>query len=401
MLPMRENPQSIEMLNPSHSSENIEGSKTSKTTVKQLIEMLFAKAGVTINGTKAWDILVHDERFFQRVFKDNSLGLGESYMDGWWDCPAIDQMIYKLLEAKIEQYIPFSPKLILQTIKCKLFNFQNKWRSKEVAEKHYDIGNNLYQAMLDKTMNYSCGYWKQASTLEEAQIHKMDLICRKLMLKPGLKLLDIGCGWGGLAKYAAENYGVDVTGVTISAPQKILADELCKGLPVHIHLRDYRDLSGKKFDRIVSVGMFEHVGYKNYPVFMEAAHKNLADDGIFLLHTIGGNSSQITGNEWIGKYIFPNGMLPSIEQIGSAIQDLFIMEDWHNFGVDYDKTLLAWYHNFNDHWHELKNSYGERFYRMWKYYLLSCAAGFRSRKTQLWQIVLTKNGLKKGFEVRT
>lgn len=245
-------------------------------------------------------------------------------------------------------------------------------------------------------MNYTCGYWKDVVTLEEAQIAKLDLTCRKLLLEPGMRLLDIGCGWGGLAKYAAENYGVKVVGITISKQQYELATERCKNLPVEIRFQDYRDVN-EKFDRIASLGMFEHVGYLNYRKYMQIVHQCLADDGLFLLHTIGSNESTTQAMPWIAKYIFPNGMLPSITQIGKATEKLFIMEDWQNLGIDYYKTLLAWHQNFNAHWSSLKANYDEKFFRMWNYYLLSCAGGFNTRMLQLWQIVFSK-GLKTRYD---
>jgi cyclopropane-fatty-acyl-phospholipid synthase len=266
-----------------------------------------------------------------------------------------------------------------------------------VGFKHYDLGNRLFEAMLDSRMNYTCGYWKNAKNLDEAQLHKLELTCQKLLLKPGMRMLDIGCGFGALAKYAAENYGVKVVGVTISKEQRDYAQQNCAGLPVEIRFQDYRDVN-EKFDRIASLGMFEHVGHLNYRTYMNVANKCLSDDGIFLLHTIGSKVSSVASDEWISKYIFPNGMLPSIPQIGNAAEGLFVMEDWHNFGADYDKTLMAWYANFNHHWDQLKSYYDERFYRMWKYYLLSCAGLFRARYTQLWQIVFTKQGILGGYQ---
>lgn len=367
---------------------------------KEITYSLLAQAGVEPNGPHPWDIQIHDERFYRRVLRDSTLGLGESYMDGWWDCPHVDQFITKLLDARLQQKLARNYRLLWDIFIHRLINFQTKHRSKEVAVKHYDLGNELYQSMLDSNMCYSCGYWKRAATLEEAQLDKMELICQKLMLQPGMKLLDIGCGWGGLAKYAAERYGVEVVGITLSQEQKKLADERCRGLPIKILLQDYRDLPPQQFDRIVSVGMFEHVGYKNYRQFMQITANHLKDEGIFLLHTIGSNSTAIRGDYWISKYIFPNGMLPSIQQIGRCTEDLFIMEDWHNIGADYDKTLMAWHENFNRNWPKLQHMYDQRFYRMWNYYLLACAATFRARATQLWQIVLTKYGLKGGFRVR-
>lgn len=378
----------------------ITGAFNLRSSYMQEILQLFSKAGVELNGPNPWDVQVHDDRFYERLWIDQSLGLGESYMEGWWDSKELDGFIEKLLRIKIQESIKPSLKQYLDILIHKTINFQSKERAKEVAERHYNLGNELYMSMLDPSMNYSCGYWKDAKTLEEAQQHKMELICRKLMLRPGLKLLDIGCGWGGLAKYAAQNFGVEVVGLTISQPQKQFAEEKCRGLPVKIFLEDYRDEFPGQFDRIVSVGMFEHVGYKNYRAYMDVVDRHLKKEGIFLLHTIGSNVSYVSADPWIHKYIFPNGMLPSIAQIGEAIDNRFVMEDWHNFGAYYDKTLMAWHENFNKNWPKLKHLYDERFYRMWNYYLLSCAGAFRARSLQLWQIVLTKDGIKGGFKVR-
>lgn len=367
--------------------------------VKQNIEQLLAHADVKVNGTRRWDIQVHDPRFYEHVWGQQSLGLGESYMDGWWDCSHVDEFLVRIVHAKIHEVVKTSPRLIADNFLHKFFNFQTKFLAKEVAKKHYNLDNNLFEKMLDKEMAYSCGYWEHASNLDEAQQNKLKLICQKLQLSSGMRLLDIGCGWGSLVKYAAQHYGVEVVGITISEEQKKLAEERCKGLPVKIKLQDYRDVNGQ-YDRIASVGMFEHVGYKNYRTFMEVAHRCLKEDGLFLLHTIGGNKSHESGDPWLSKYIFPHGMLPSISQVGRALEGLFVMEDWHNFGADYDKTLMAWHRNFNAHWTEIEKDYDTRFYRMWNYYLLSCAAVFRSRFLQLWQVVLSKNGVPGGYHFR-
>ena len=243
---------------------------------------------------------------------------------------------------------------------------------------------------------YTCGYWKDASNLEQAQVQKLDLVCRKLGLKKGQHILDIGCGWGSFAKYAAEKYGVSVTGITVSKEQVEFGRKLCAGLQVTFELKDYHDIEGE-FDHIVSLGMFEHVGYKNHRAFMQIAQAHLKDGGLFLLHTIGGRFSKHIGEPWITKYIFPNGLIPSVAQIGTAIENIFIMEDWHNFGADYDKTLMSWFRNFDTNWPKLKFAYNDRFYRMWKYYLLACAGAFRARELQLWQLVLSKRGVEGGY----
>ncbi|NTU99353.1 cyclopropane fatty acyl phospholipid synthase, partial [Candidatus Falkowbacteria bacterium] len=332
-----------------------------------------------------------------RVVKDGSLGLGESYMDGWWESEKLDEFFYHLLTADIEKHWRPNWKAAFWILSQTLTNRQKKSGTHKIGEFHYDLGNDLYKAMLDRRLVYTCGYWKDAHNLDEAQEAKLDLVCRKLNLNPGQKILDIGCGWGSFMKFAAERYGVSVVGVTVSQEQVELGKELCAGLPIEFILEDYREVEGK-FDYIVSLGMFEHVGQKNYRTYMEVVHDHLNDNGLFLLHTIGSNHSIVTTDPWLGKYIFPNSMIPSIKQIGTSIENLFIMEDWHNFGPDYDKTLMAWYENFDNHWEELKKIYDERFYRMWKYFLLSSAAGFRARSTQLWQVVLSKKGVPGGYQ---
>jgi len=353
-------------------------------------------AGIEVGGNNPWDISVHNEDFYSRVMTWGSLGLGESYMDGWWDCEQLDEFFYRVLRTDIESQVKQNWRLLANVVWARLFNMQSRKRAFQIGERHYDTGNDLFMKMLDKRMTYSCGYWENAESLDEAQEHKLELICRKLGLQSGMKLLDIGCGWGSLAGYAAEKYRVEVVGVTVSGEQVELARTLCKNLPVEIRLQDYRDVD-EKFDRIVSVGMIEHVGYKNYRTFMELTHRCLNDGGLFLLHTIGGNQSRTSVDPWINRYIFPNGMLPSIKQLGKAIEGLFVMEDWHSFGADYDKTLMAWYGNFEKSWSELKANYDERFHRMWRYYILSCAGSFRARKNQLWQIVLSKDGVPEGY----
>jgi len=358
---------------------------------KEVAEHLLDLAGITVNGNKAYDMQVHNEQLYRRLISDAALGLGESYMDGWWDTPALDQLIARVTAADLEQKVKGNLKLKLQVLKSKLFNFQKRSRAFQVGEQHYDAGNDLYRAMLDKRMAYTCGYWKKARTLDDAQEAKLDLVCKKIGLQKGMSVLELGCGWGSFAKFAAERYGAQVTGVTVSKEQVELGNAECKGLPVTIELKDYREVSGV-YDRVLSIGILEHVGYKNYRTYMEVADRCLKDDGIAFIHTIGGNISTTMTNPWTDKYIFPNGMLPSIAQIARAMEGLFVMEDWHNFGPDYDKTLMAWYDNFEKAWPRLKEKYDEHFYRMWKFYLLSSAGGFRSRYNQLWQIVMTKTG---------
>jgi len=368
---------------------------------KEIITSLLEDTGITINGSNSYDPHIHNEETYGRILRGGSLGLGESYMDGWWDVERIDEFIDRILRAGFDRKVR-SPQLLANIVWAYLANLQSKRRAFQVAEEHYDIGNDLYEKMLDKRMTYTCGYWSppagEAKTLDEAQEAKLDLICRKLGLKGGERILDVGCGWGSFAIFAAEHYGARVVGVTVSKEQVALARARAGNLPVEFRLQDYRDIKDETFDHVVSLGMFEHVGYKNYRTFMHIVDSVLKPGGLFLLHTIGGNRSVHKTDPWINKYIFPNGMIPSIQQIGGAIEQVFVVEDWHNFGTDYDKTLMAWFKNFNEAWPTLKGAYSERFYRMWKYYLLSNAGGFRARYTQLWQIVLSKSGVPGGYK---
>lgn len=362
-----------------------------------LIGEVLKTAGIKINGNQPWDIKINNHQVYDRILQDGILGLGESYMDDWWDCLALDEFFNRAILSQIETKIKINKILLWKLFFARFLNFHSKQRSLEVGKKHYDLGNFLFECMLDPEMNYTCGYWKNATTLNQAQINKLELVCQKLMLKPGMRILDIGCGWGALAKYAAKNYGVDVVGITISQEQLDYAKNNCIGLPVELRFQDYRDVN-ESFDRIVSLGMFEHVGHLNHHEYMKVVHQCLTDEGLFLLHTIGSNITYFRPNEWTNKYIFPNGGLPSITQIGKAAENLFVMEDWHNFGADYDKTLIAWHNNFNANWDKLKSQYDERFQRMWNYYLLSCAGSFRARDMQLWQIVFSKRGIKNGYQ---
>lgn len=356
---------------------------------------LLEKIDVRTDGARPHDMAIHDERLFHRVLSQGSLGLGEGYMDGWWDCEDLEELFCRILRARLDAVRNWEG--VIPMIKAKLFNLQNRRRSMEVIEKHYDLGNDLYERMLDRRMVYTCGYWEHASNLDEAQEAKLDLICRKVGLQPGQRVLDIGCGFGSFAKFAAERHGAEVVGITLSSEQATYAVDSCKGLPVDIRMQDYRDLRGEQFDHIVSIGMFEAVGYKNFREYMQIVHDCLKDGGLFLLHTIGRNTSATHADPWISKYIFPNGVLPSAAQIGRAIEDLFVMEDWHNFGASYVQTLRAWHENFERSFQEIKGRYGERFRRMWRYYLLSCAGCFRAREAQLWQVVLSKSGVLGGY----
>ena len=356
---------------------------------------LLAETDVRINGPRAWDIHVHDQRFFERVLAQGTLGAGESYVDGWWDCEQLDEMLTRLLHKDIEQHL-HSPRGVLLAITARLINMQSRRRAFKVGKQHYDLGDDLYERMLDPRMIYTCAYWENMNSLDAAQEAKLDLVARKLGLQRGTRVLDIGCGWGGAAQFMAECYGASVTGVTVSRNQQQAAQKRCAGLPVEILFQDYRSMTGN-FDAIYSLGMFEHVGVRNYRTYLEQAHKLLRPDGLFLLHTIGSNESSVATDPWVEKYIFPNGQLPSLAQIASAAEGLWVIEDFHNLGVSYDRTLMAWSENFERHWPEIAPRYGERFHRMWHFWLMASAANFRARKTQLWQIVLSPKGVPGGY----
>ena len=350
---------------------------------------LLQRAGITLNGTNLWDIQVHDERFFQRFYSGGSLALGESYMDGWWDVESLDTFFAKIFDAGADRSVRLPAWILLRDQFFRIFNPQSRQRAFHIGKRHYDAGNDIFEHMLDRHMVYSCGYWKDAEDLDSAQESKLDLICRKMGLQPGMRLLDIGCGWGSLLKFAAEKYAVEALGITVSMEQADTARQRCAGLPVEVHLQDYREVMGS-FDAIASIGMAEHVGWKNYPDYMELAHRCLEPGGVFVLQTIGSTDSVKEMDPWIAKYIFPNSMLPSLAQLTRAAEPYFVVEDVQNFGPDYDRTLMAWDGNFRTAWPGLKDKYGERFYRMWHYYLMASAASFRTRRIQLWQLVLAK-----------
>lgn len=352
---------------------------------------LLAEAGIRINGDAPWDMRVFDDEAYRRILSRGSLGLGEAYMDGLWEAERLDEFFYRLLRCDLNEKVHGWNRLHLigALLRQWLLNPQSRGRAFQVGERHYDIGNDVFETMLDPTMSYSCAYWANADNLADAQQRKLELICRKLDLRPGERLLDIGCGWGSLAHHAATHHGVEVVGITVSRQQFEFARQHCAGLPVRIEFQDYRELEGQ-FDKVVSVGMFEHVGPINYPTYFETVRRVLADQGLFLLHTIGDYATAPTTDPWIEKYIFPNGKLPSARQLTEVLERRFMIEDWHNFGPDYDRTLMAWWANFDAGWPRLRNRYDLRFYRMWKYYLLSCAGFFRARQGQLWQLVLSQ-----------
>lgn len=362
---------------------------------ESFVRKLMAKADVVVDGDRPWDVAVHDRSAYKRILVDGSLGLGESYMEGLWDTPNLDQLVAKIHGTRTNHQLAI-PNLLSSLISA-FSNQQSKLRSRRVGELHYDISTAFYEKMLDKRMIYTCAYWKDADNLDQAQENKLDLVCRKLRLQPGMKVLDLGCGWGGLARFMAENYGCEVEAITISREQARYGQEKCAGLPVTVRCDDYRHATGK-FDRVVSVGLMEHVGRKNYAHFFDLAKQLVDPDGLVLFHTIGRTRINSTGDQWFDRYIFPGGELPALPELGNAFAGKFVMEDWHNIGAHYDWTLMAWYDNFKRHWPEFRDQYPDNFYRMWEYYLLASAGAFRARYHQLWQVVLSPNGVPGGYD---
>lgn len=357
-----------------------------------VVRELFSQIGVEIGGSAPCDPQIHDPRFYSRLLRDGSLGLGESYVEGWWDAESVDAFVHRILVGGLERRVRRSPRALLHALAARLSDPQRKLRASRDVRGHYERGLDLFRIMLDPSMAYSCGYWRNAVSLDQAQEAKLDLICRKLGLKPGMSFLDIGCGWGSLVHHAASRFGVHAVGITLSGEQAGVARERCRDLPVEIRVMDYRDLSGESFDAIASVGMFEHVGARHYREYMEVVNGALAPQGITLLHTIAGNEKTPHIDPWIHRYIFPGSNLPTPSQIAEAAEGIFLIEDLHNFGPDYDRTLMAWHERFENGWEILKKQYDERFRRIWRYYLLSCAAAFRARHTQLLQVVFTRPG---------
>jgi cyclopropane-fatty-acyl-phospholipid synthase len=364
------------------------------SSLRGKIGRMLAKADIRLDGPRSWDIQLHSPDVLERIVSRGSLGLGESYMDGDWDAERLDEFFTHLLRARLDREVkPLS--LLLPVLRERVFNRQNPRRAWQVGERHYDLGNDFYQSMLGPSMTYTCGYWKNADTLDQAQEAKLELICQKLRLKPGMRLLDIGCGWGGFMAYAAARHGVKCVGVTVSREQAAFARQRHPDPRLEFRLQDYRGIEGQ-FDAIASIGMFEHVGKKNYRTFMRVVRSCLADDGVFLLQTIGKNERAGITDPWIEKYVFPNGEIPAINHISDAMDGLLVTEDLHNFGADYDKTLMAWHSNFEAAWSRFADALGERFHRRWRYYLLSCAGAFRARDLQLWQWTLSKQGIHGG-----
>lgn len=363
----------------------------SETFVKKLL----GEIDVKIDGPNSWDIQVHDTRLYDRLVAGGSLAFGESYMAGAWDCRALDELFYRVVDARLDRKVPRNIGTVLLNLNARVRNLQDPNKVWRAADVHYDLPVKIFEATFDSRLTGSCGYWATANDLDAAQDAKLDLICRKLGLQSarGKRVLDIGCGWGAFMGFAAQRYGVNCVGVTVSKEQVKYASERYKRLPVDFRLQDYREFD-EPVDYIASMGMFEHVGPKNYRTYFERARHCLKEDGLFVLHTIWANDPAVHIDPWLDKYIFPNGVLPTLDQITKAAEGLFVVEDVHNFGAYYDRTLMAWNEKFQSHRPMLEVDLGKSFCRMWEYYLLCCAGGFRSRGISVGQLVLSPRGVR-------
>jgi cyclopropane-fatty-acyl-phospholipid synthase len=347
-----------------------------------------AEAGIAINGSGDADIRVNDSRFYAAILADGELGMGESYMAGWWDCGRIDVLATRFIAAGLEARGYRNPRVIRYAAMARLRGVGSRARAFDVGRAHYDIGNDLFEAMLDPRMIYSCADWSDATTLEAAQEAKLDLVCRKLGLQPGQRLLDIGCGWGGLAAFAAERYGAAVVGITVSEQQAALARARTAHLPVEIRLCDYRDLA-EPFDHVASVAMVEAVGLRYLDAYMATVARVLKPDGRFMLHGFYGNRPVAPQNaRWLDRYIFPGGASPSLPQVLKAAEGKLAVEALHRLD-GYDRTLGEWTRRFEAAWPILSTRYDARFYRMWRFYLGISQGIFRARLCHVWHIVFS------------
>jgi cyclopropane-fatty-acyl-phospholipid synthase len=362
-----------------------------KNPLRSVYNLLLERADVRLDGDRPWDPRIHDERVFRRVALDGSVGLGEAYVDGWWSTDDLEELARRLASARLERVTEWLPRGLAQNAAAIVSNQQTRGRARRVARQHYDFGNDLFAAFLGRYQCYSCGYFRDTDDLDVAQLQKLDLVCRKLDLRRGDRLLDVGGGWGELARHAAAEYGARVTSINISDEQMRFARERCRGLDVETVRCDYRDVRGS-FDKVAAIAMFTHVGVRNYRTFMEAMRRVVAPEGTFLIEGVWGNVSTNRIDAWMDKHIFPGAMIPSGAQTFRAFEGIFVAEDVHNFGPDYVKTLRAWNARLRQAWPTLRARYDERVRKTFEYFFLTIAGFFRARALQHWHLVLTPPG---------
>jgi len=346
-----------------------------------------------------WGLKIDDASVRRGIARGGIVALGEAYERSEWDCDDLESFMYRVFTSAPPRLSRAAwARLILAALDQRLFNRQRGRGAFDIGMKHYDLGNALFSSMLDESMSYTSGYWARAQTLAEAQEAKLDLICKKLNLQRGQRVLDIGCGWGNFAQFAATRYGARVTGVTVSKEQAALAREHCQGLPVDIRMQDYRAVEGT-FDHVVSIEMIEAVGRKNIPAFYKTVDRVLADGGRSVIQAISGDTLSRTSDRgldqyilWLLRYIFPDGYLPKARELIPSRGTNLQVDGWQRLTDDYPQTLRAWARRFNDNWDRLKDSYDEAFRRRWNFYLFGCAAAFRAGLVNVSQVVYRKHG---------
>ena len=360
-----------------------------------VISELLAGAAVRINGDAPWDIQVYDEKVYRLILTQGSLGLGRAYMEGLWDSDQLDETFHRLLAADIDTKMVgwARVRLLGEVLRQRLFNLQSPQRAFQVAEQHYDIGNDVFESMLDSRMIYSCAYWEHASSLEQAQQHKLDMICRKLQLQPGERLLEIGCGWGGLAGHLADR-GAEVDAISLSDAQLAWARRHHMG-PRFLK-QDYRDTAGS-YDGIVSVEMVEALGREYWPTFMDCVARNLKPGGRAAIQFISIRDdlfdAYAASADFIQAYIFPGGLLIRTSEFRRLAEARGLAwQDQVDFGPDYAETLKTWRVNFNNAVVEgcLPPGFDARFVELWRFYLLYCEGGFRGGGIDVHQVTLVK-----------
>jgi cyclopropane-fatty-acyl-phospholipid synthase len=356
---------------------------------RPLVAAVLRTAGIHLGGDQPWDVQVTDPRFYSSVLLRGSLGFGESYMRGWWHVEDLEEVAYRLSRAGLHWVARALPPHLVALAAASFSNRQTRTDSVNLVDRHYNLGNDLFRGFLGRSMVYSCAYFDDTESLDRAQELKLDLICRRLGLKAGERLLDIGGGWGEFARHAALHYGCHVTSINIADEQIRHARERCAGLPVEIVKCDYRDLRGS-FDKVAVIAMLTHVGHSNYRRFMTIVHDCLATGGRVLVETLGSRISKVNCEPWTNRYIFPGGVVPSLRQIDRAADGLLARTEVTEFGHHYVPTLRSWNANLHASWPQLAGRYPETTRLMLGYFFLTVAGAFRAGHLKYWHVQLQK-----------
>jgi len=356
---------------------------------RRAVEQVFEGAGVRCNGSRLFDPQILDDRFYTACATRGTLGFGESYVANWWACDDLEELAYRLTVSRINQVGRFAPLLAMSYLVSLLRNNQTLERSRRVADRHYNIGNDLFFSFLGRYRNYSCALFEGTESLDAAQKAKMERICELLELSERDHLLDVGGGWGHLARHAALQHGCTVTSINIADEQITYAREMCAGLPVDVRKCDYRQLTGR-YTKAAVVAMFTHVGSKNHRTFFECIHRCLPEGSRLVMETVGSSHSNVTLEPWTERHIFPGGVVPSLRQIDHAASGLFVRGYTREFGSHYVLTLRAWYDNLMAAWPELSTRYSESTLRTFEYFFLTVAGTFRAGRLKHWHLVMSK-----------